>query len=123
MPADQYKGKETGDIGFDLYYMSKKSFDGQQFAISEIDRIKKIDVPWKWYVGIFIALMILSGVGSWALSIYVAMPISPLVAIMLIFIIVVGGIFLLITFYGFKEEEIRDCQKLCKFYNEIKFER
>ncbi len=72
---DNYIGRETGDIGFDLYWLSKKSFEAQQFAISEIDRIKKLDVPWKCYIAAYVVLMVLAALGCWVLSMYVSMRI------------------------------------------------
>jgi len=69
---DNYVGKETGDIGYDLYWLSKKSYEDQKFAISEIDRIKMIDVPWKCYLAFYIILMALAGVGCWVLTMYVS---------------------------------------------------
>lgn len=72
---ENYIGRETGDIGFDLYWLSKKSYEAQQFAISEIDRIKKLDVPWKCYIAAYVVMMALAAVGCWVLAMYVSMRI------------------------------------------------
>jgi hypothetical protein len=45
------------------------------------------------------------------------------IGLIVIWVVLLGLIFGLITFYGFKEEEVRDCQKLCEYFNSIKQER
>ena len=35
---ENYIGRETGDIGFDLYWLSKKSYDAQGIEVTDIGR-------------------------------------------------------------------------------------
>lgn len=71
----------------------------------------------------YVVLMVLAALGCWVLAMYVAMTIGAVIGLMVIWIVLLGLIFGLITFYGFKEEEVRDCKKLCDLYNTIKTER
>ena len=122
-PDATYEGKETGDIHYDLGTHVKKSIEKQSFAITEIDRIKAIDVPWKIYLGVFAVLMIGAAIGTYFVAMTIRIPIGSLVGIIIAFIIGLGAVFGLITFFGFKAEEIKDVSKLCDFYNQIKLER
>jgi len=88
--------------------------------IARIDRIKAIDVPWKIYLGLFIALSILMAVGCFLAQIYIKVDISILLVAMFAFIAVIGIIFSAITFLGVKQEEITDTKKLATLYNKIK---
>jgi hypothetical protein len=39
------------------------------------------------------------------------------------FLLALAVMFGIITFFGFKAEEVRDIEKLCQYYNQIKTQR
>lgn len=124
-PAQDYlsSGKETGEVGFDLHYMAKKSKTHIMNNLKEIDRIRKIDVPWIMYIIIFVLLMAGAIVASYfALSI-LRIEKSSLIPMCFFFIVGLAIAFLFITFLGVQQEEVRDCEKLSHLQNKIKEEQ
>lgn len=124
-PAQEYLnlGQETGEVGFDLHFMAKKSKAQIVANLKEIDRIRKIDVPWVFYIVVFVVLMAGAIIASYfALSI-LRIEKTALIPLCFFFIIGLGIAFLFITFLGIQQEEVRDSQKLSQLQNKIKVEQ
>ena len=92
-------------------------------TIAEIDRIRAVDVPWRMYLIMFIILMILLGLITGGLFQYLRLPTTFMVLAMITLVVLMVIIFLAITFFGFKQEEIEDAKKLANLYNDIKVAR
>ncbi len=122
-PPFNYFGQESGDIAYDLQTHVKKSQEKQAFAVFEIDRIKAIDVPWKFYLVIYICLNVSAAIGCYYASMNYRIQTGVLLGIMVGFLVALSIMFGVITFFGFKAEEVRDVEKLCHYYNQIKEER
>jgi hypothetical protein len=122
-PSNDYAGEETGDIIFDLSTHVRKSRDKQMFAITEIDRIKKVDVPWKCYLAVYVILIVMAAIGSYIVGLTYRVSSTLVISICIAYMVSLTFMFVVITFFGFKAEEERDVEKLCHFYNLIKKER
>ena len=92
-------------------------------TISQIDRIRAVDVPWRMYLIMFIILMILLGLITGGLFQALRLPTTFMILAMVSLVVLMIIAFLVITFYGFKQEEIQDAKRLAALYNEIKVER
>ena len=92
-------------------------------TIAQIDRIRAVDVPWRMYLIMFIILMILLGLITGGLFQSLRLPTSFMILAMVSLVVLMIIIFLTITFFGFKQEEIQDAKRLAALYNEIKVER
>lgn len=92
-------------------------------AISDIDKIRAVDVPIKTYITLYIVFMLftfaLAYIMTGVMRLYIAL------SIVLIIFLILGNTFAfgLITYIGFKEEESADAKKLACLYNQIKQER
>jgi hypothetical protein len=75
------------------------------------------------YLIIFICLNISAAIGCYYASMNYRISTSLLLGLMFGFLVALAVLFGIITFFGFKAEEIRDVEKLCHYYNEIKKER
>jgi len=117
-----YEGKETGEIVFDIHRQAEQSKIAQYQAIKEIDKIKAIDVPWKFYLSVFALSMIGASIGCYFALILLRVPIGVILPIVIVFVLSVFAVLLLITFEGFREEETRDCHKLSHLHNKLKNE-
>lgn len=93
------------------------------FAITEIDRIKAIDVPWKCYLATYVVLVVLAALGAYVVGMTYRVQSSLVITICVVFLITLTIMFMVITFFGFMAEEVVDVEKLCHFYNLIKRER
>lgn len=93
------------------------------FAITEIDRIKKVDVPWKLYLVVYVILLILAAIGAYVVGMTYRVSASLVITVCVIYMISLTIMFIVITFFGFKAEEEQDVELLCHFYNLIKKER
>jgi len=103
--VEEYIGVEAGDITFDLSSQVRKSRDSQKFAISEIDRIKAVDVPWKCYLVLYTILIIGAAVGSFIVGMTYRVNSNLIVMICAGFMVSLTVMFMIITFFGFKAEE------------------
>lgn len=83
----------------------------------QIDKIRKIDVPWKIYLIIYIALMLL--IFGLVFVLLAVVKVKLVIAVILSVFMVLANTFVfgMITFFGFKEEEIKDAKKLAELYN------
>jgi len=122
-PVKEYEGEDAGDIIFDLSTNVRRSRALQMKAIAEIDRIKKVDVPWKAYLTIYVILIILAAIGSYVVGMFYRVSSTLVISICIGYMVSLTIMFFVITFFGFKAEEEQDVEKLCHFYNLIKKER
>ena len=95
----------------------------QAQTIQEIDRIRKVDVPWKLYLGIFAVAMLLLVVISYFLLFSIRLPLFQVLLALIFFFLSSVVALVAITYFGFKQEEITDSIKLAGLYNKIKDER
>ena len=118
-----YQDVEAGEVSFDIQASVRRSRKHMADTIAEIDRIRAVDVPWRMYLIMFIILMILLGVITGGLFQYLRLPTTFMVLAMISLVVLMVFIFLAITFFGFKQEEIEDAKKLANLYNDIKVAR
>ena len=71
-------------------------------TISQIDRIRAVDVPWRMYLIMFIILMILLGLITGGLFQALRLPTTFMILAMVSLVVLMIIAFLVITFYGFK---------------------
>lgn len=121
--AESYKKQETGDVTFDMWTHHELSLAKQAFAIEEIDRIKKLDVPWKLYLAIYLVLLTLATILCIWMGFAYLFDTWSLMLSLAGFLACITGAFGLITFFGFMAEEEKDAKKLCNHLNQIKIER
>lgn len=121
-PSAVYEGRETGEIVFDIQRQALNSKKQMSDMIKQIDKIKAIDVPWKSYLFLFGLIMIAAAIGSYFAIQLLRVPVSVLVPIIIFFLLGVALALALITWEGFKEEEIRDCEIMANLHNNLKNE-
>ena len=99
-PAKEYLAsmKETGEIGFDLHYLAKRSKQKVAENLKSIDRLRKIDVPWIKYIIVFSILMTGSIVACFFALSMLRIAQSTLIPICVFFIIGLALAFVFITF-------------------------
>ena len=115
--------EKTDDIRCDIELSVIECKKAQMTVIETINKIRKVDVPWKIYLGMWIAILIFVAVISYLfLAVF---RLSPKVSVPIAVGLFVGATLalMLITYCGFKEEEIVDAQKLADLYNTVKEER
>ena len=118
-----YQEVEAGEVSFDIQASVRRSRKHMVETIAEIDRIRAVDVPWRMYLIMFIILMLLLGLITGGLFQFLRLPTAFMVLAMITLVVLMVFIFLAITFFGFKEEEIEDAKKLANLYNNIKVTR
>ena len=118
-----YQDLEAGEVSFDIQASVRRSRKHMADTIAEIDRIRAVDVPWRMYLIMFIILMILLGLITGGLFQYLRLPTTFMILAMISLVVLMVFIFLAITFFGFKQEEIEDAKKLATLYNDIKVAR
>lgn len=90
--------------------------------IKEIDRIRKIEVPWKIYLAIFVVVSFLTIVAAVLLAVYVRMNQGYLFMSIGIFIAVLFIVMATATFCQLRDEEVKDSKILAKLFNAKKEE-
>jgi len=118
-----YQEVDAGEVSFDIQSSVRRSRKRMAETIAQIDRIRAVDVPWRMYLIMFIILMILLGLITGGLFQSLRLPTSFMILAMVSLVVLMIIIFLCITFFGFKQEEIQDAKRLAALYNEIKVER
>ncbi len=110
--AKQYFGQQTGEVGFDLHFLAKASKTKIVTNLKEIDRIRKIDVPWIWYIVLFAIIMAGSIVACFFGLSMLRTSNSVLIPVCVFFIIGIALAFIFVTMLSIQQEEVNDCYKL-----------
>ena len=111
------------DVRCDIHTKVALSKEKMGQAITDIDRIRKIDVPWRTYLALYIIIMaVIFGLAYVMLAV---MRLYRTTAVLLTIFLILSNTFgfALITYIGFEEEETADSLRLAGLYNQIKTER
>lgn len=111
------------DVRCDIHTKVEASQEKMGQAIMEIDKIRKVDVPWRTYLVLYIIILLL--IFGLAYVMLAVMRLYRTTAVLLTIFLVLSNTFgfALITYVGFEEEETADAKKLAGLYNTIKCER
>jgi hypothetical protein len=91
--------------------------------LKRIDKIRKIDTPWIFYLIMFIMLMIGAILVTYFTMSILRLKPATLIPLCVFFIIGLALAFSFITFLSIQEEEVRDCQLLTDLQNTIRSEQ
>lgn len=111
------------DVRCDIHKKVEASQDKMSQAITDIDTIRKLDVPWRTYLTLYIIItLIIFGLAYVMLAV---MRLYRATAVVLTIFLILSNTFgfALITYVGFEEEETTDAKKLAGLYNLIRSER
>jgi hypothetical protein len=107
-----YKNENSGEIEFDLKSNMRKIRNEMTRDNELYDKIKATDVPYKWVVLGFIVFLFLMAVGSYIGQSRFKISLKYILWANVAFFFVQVAILTMITFYCFKQEEVRDCKRL-----------
>ena len=122
-PIDANSSDLTEDIRCDIEVSVLKCKTAQQTVIEIIDKIRKVDVPWKIYLIIWVVMLLIIFGLVYVLLGVVKMAVKFSIPIAVGLVVFSTLAMALITYCGFKEEEIEDAKKLAELYNKVKDER
>ena len=91
--------------------------------LKEIDRIRKVDVPWKFYLFVFTVCMAGSIIACYFGLSYLRVKRETLIPICVFFILGMALGLAFITFLGMQQEEVSDSYKMATLHNKISHEQ
>ena len=99
-------------MGFDLHYQADLSTKKISENLTKIDKIRKIETPWIFFLVLFILLMIGAILATYFTMSILRLKSSTLIPLCVFFIVGLALAFSFIVFLAIQEEEVRDCRLL-----------
>ena len=107
----------TGELEFDLKNEMREIRHEMNDDQIEYDLIKATEAPYKWLAAGYIVFLILLAVGSYLGATYFKVNVNFIVWANVVFFVVQTVALGVICFFCLKQEEVRDCVRLCTLTN------